>query len=297
MELNDAVFNFNYDGEDFTVSVGGHSLKGCAFFPEKPPQYVVIFVHDIGSFATQNHDVFDVINENNGVVYSCDHYGHGRSPGPRLGVSLEQIVQEISAVIYYASQRTPDLPIILYGQAAGALAIMNFILDKKAHSDYVSGVLLESPWVVSWAQRKIGLFETTFYLLLNAISPNTIFDLQFTKYSTETSPFFIEKSEKCPLYFPYMTPKAYISAMKMMTNVRAKCDLWPPNFPVVFAYGRDDTVLNSDMLFDFTNSIRRSTKNFEIRAYSCGHLLTKGREREHFLEESIEFFTSFVKKK
>ena len=297
MQLNDAVFNFNYDGEDFQIPVSGSTLRGCVWFPKKEPQYAVIFVHDFGSFATQNHDIFDIINENGGVVYCCDHFGHGRSPGPRLGCTIENIENEISELIFYVMQKTPDLPIYLYGQAAGALAIMDFILDRKLNSDIVFGVILESPWIVSWKQRKIGLYETTFYMMMNKIHPNYIFDLQFTKYSTETSPLYIEKSESCPLYFPYMTPKAYISAMKTITNVRSKCDFWPQTLPVLFAFGRDDTVFNADQIIDFTNSLRRVSKNIDVRAYSCGHLLTKGRERAHFLEDAVEFFLSLNKKK
>lgn len=297
MELSDANFCFNYDGEDFTLSVGNQQLKGCIWSPQKEEHYAVIFVHDVGSFATQNHDVFDVINANGGKVYVCDHLGHGRSPGPRLGVTIENIVQEISALVYYVMQQNRSIPIFLYGQCAGALAIMSYILEKRQFSDFISGVLLESPWIVGWAQRNVGLFETTLLMIENAIMPNHIFDLQFTKYSTETSQLYIEKSEKCPLYFPYMTPKVYISAMKTITSVRSKCDAWPANIPVILAYGRDDTVLDADALCEFVNGIRRASKNFEVYNYSCGHLLTKGRERKNFLEDMVDFFSSLSKKK
>jgi esterase/lipase len=94
-----------------------------------------------------------------------------------------------------------------------------------------------------------------------------------------------------------MTPKAYISAMKTITNVRSKCDTWPASLPVILAFGRDDTVLDPSVLFEFVNGIRRASKNFEIFSYSCGHLLTKGRERAHFLEDMIDFFGSTSKKK
>jgi acylglycerol lipase len=174
---------------------------------------------------------------------------------------------------------------------------MSYVLDKRQNNDLISGVLLESPWVVGWAQRKVGLFETSWLLLMNALMPNQIFDLKFTKYSTETSPVYIEKSENCPLYFPYMTPKAYISAMRAITNVRSKCDSWPASLPVILAFGRNDTVLDADALFEFVNGIRRASKNFEVYNYSCGHLLTKGVERAHFLKDMIDFFNSQTKRR
>lgn len=298
MEFSKAVFSFDYDGDDFNVAVERNSLRGCCWVPTgRTVDFIVVFVHDIGSFVTQNHDVFDVFVNHGGAVYACDHLGHGRSPGARLGLTIQNIVKETSAVLQYVSSQYSGVPIYLYGQEAGALAIMSFILEKAQNWDIVTGVVLESPWVVKWQQRDVGVFETTLLLLMEKIFPNYIFDLGFTRYTNETSPRYIDMSEKCPLYFPYMTPKFYVSAMQAITNVRMNIDVWPNSVQMLMAAGRDDTVLDASALVEFMNGLKRTIKAFDGRVYSCGHLLTKGRERNSFLKDVITFFTEPRKKK
>jgi len=298
MELSKAEFSFDYDGDDFNVVVERNSLRGCCWAPTgRTVDFVVVFVHDIGSFVTQNHDIFDVFVNHGGAVYACDHLGHGRSQGPRLGLTINNIIKETSAVLQYVLSQYPGVPIYLYGQEAGALAIMSFILGKAQNWDVVSGVVLESPWLVKWVQRDVGIFETSLLLLMDKIFPNYIFDLGFTRYTNETAPKYIDMSEKCPLYFPYMTPKFYVSAMQAITDVRMSIDTWPSSVQMFIAVGRDDTVLDSEALIEFINSLKLTIKVFDGRVYSCGHLITKGRERPSFLKDVISFFTEPHKKR
>lgn len=298
MDSNEPVFSFDYDGEDFTIQVGEYSLRGCYWIPQNHVvEYTVIYVHDIGSFGSQNHDVFDVITQKGGAVFVCDHLGHGRSPGPRLGLTIQDITKEIGAMIHYAVSTYRNVPLYLYGSAGGALAILSFVLDRGLHHDLVSGVVLESPWVGSWEQREIGVFETAFYLLLNKIMPNYIFDLKFTRYTTETFKTFVEMSEKCPLYFPYMTPKAYISAMQTITAVRSKYETWPNSIRLFIACARDDTVFISSQVIEFMNGIKRAVKAADGKVYGSEHLITKGRLRDTFLNDIVSFFSLSPRKK
>ena len=297
MELSEANFSFDYDGEDFSISVDKQTLRGCCWVPTgRTVDFIVVFVHDIGSFITQNHDLFDIFMSEGGAVYACDHLGHGRSPGARLSLTIKDIGKEISEVLQYVSNQYSGVPIYLYGQEASALAIMSFILEKSKNWERVNGVILESPWVVNWVQRDVSLFETTFLLLMNKIFPNYIFDLKFTRYTNETSPLYIDMCEKCPLYFPYMTPKFYISAMQAITNVRYKMEQWPSSVSILMAVGRDDTVLDANALIDFMSTLKRTLKYFDGKVYSCGHLITKGRERKQFLEDVLKYMKEPHKK-
>ncbi|EAY10193.1 hypothetical protein TVAG_118450 [Trichomonas vaginalis G3] len=291
-------YSFCYDGDDFTVNVEKQTLSGCAWLPpDGNPQYIVVFIHDIGSFVTHNHDVFDVITANRGAVYACDHLGHGRSPGPRLGCKIQDIIKEIGAVIHFASTQHPNTLIYLYGQGAGALAIMKFVLDKPTNADSISGILLESPWLTPWSQNRIGLAKTCFYQLLDHISPYNILDTGFTRYSENTDPNYVEISEKCPLYLPYITPHLYLSAMKAITNVRNKIERLPSTIHIMMCIGQYDTVFDPLELKEIMSYMKSTLKNFEGKTYNCGHLITKENERSLFLDNAIDFFTVTKKKR
>lgn len=296
--MDEINLNFSYDGEDFTVNVDRNTLSGCSWQPtEGSPTFVVVFVHDFGSFVTQNHDIFDVITANKGAVYACDHLGHGRSPGSRLGCRIHDIIKEISAVLSYASSQHPNTNIYLYGQGGGALSILKFLIEKALNYEIVTGALLESPWLASWVQNKVGLTKTCFYQLLNLIFPLIILDTGFTPYTEDTCPEFIESSEKCPLYFPYMTPQLYLSAMKTITSVRNKIDKLPSSVHIMMCVGSGDTVYEPDELIDIMKYLRVNSKMFDGRVYNCGHLLTKEKERAIFLENALDFFSTTKKKR
>jgi acylglycerol lipase len=120
VELEDAHFDLAYDGEDFTVELRpGVDLLGQTWKPEGVPRFVYCFCHGLGAFLTFKKDFFYLVLERQGVVFACDHLGHGRSPGTRTYLSLDELITEAVKVLQLAHERYPSLPVILHGHSMG----------------------------------------------------------------------------------------------------------------------------------------------------------------------------------
>ena len=292
MELSEALFSFEYNGEDFTINTAKSiSLKGCKWVAsDLPPEFCVIFVHDFFSFASQNHDFIDVLTSHGAAVYACDHLGHGRSPGERIFLEIEDVTEEIIQVIQLAKTEYPNLPLYLLGQNGGSLAILSSVLHNSLNEfkSAIKGIILESPWVCSWSQKQYGIFETVLMMLLNKISPTFLFDIDFSFFTDEDIPKqYVQMSQKCALYFPFITPKLYLSAMKEITFVRQNIQNWP-KIPTFYAIGQRDAVLDQTQLQQFIGSIE-TNKNLIVKEYDSGHQISKGPARPEYMQDIFDF--------
>lgn len=295
MEFDECRYYFCYDGEDFTIDFKDNKLRGCKWCSnECLPQVVLIFVHDFGGFSTQNHDIFDTLTQHGAIIYACDHYGHGRSPGPRLGISIEDIIEETEIMIRFVRKQDHGLPILLYGQSYSSLALLKLIIMKEnSLSKVISGVILESIWICQWNQIKVGLIETVLILLINYFNPLMTFDPKVTKLTSDVSPKFRNLCEKSSMYLPYMTPIFYTSAMNSITFVREKItDLH--EIPIMLCMGDRDMLLNPSCLNKFRLFVEQSKDekllpSLVLKIYNGGHLISKESVRPFFIQDMLNF--------
>lgn len=288
MELSEATFSFTYEGEGFNITLGDDILRGCKWVAlDLPPEFIVIYVHDIGCFGSIDHDVFDVLTSHGAIVYACDHKGHGRSRGKLLYLSIQDIVDETLKVIELAKSENKNLPLFLYGINAGALSIITLLLQQKNKlKGTVNGVILESPWLCSWQKVQPGLYTTVFLLLLRAISPSMIYDPGVT-YLSDTPLYFEASCNRCSLFLPYMTPYFYLSAMDEITKCRQSITELP-GIPMIFAFGEKDDFLNKRQLEILKKQLKDINK-LSVNNYNGGHWITKGHARAQFLQDFLVF--------
>ena len=280
--MMDKISQLNYDSV---------TLKGCKWFAsDLPPEFCVIYVHDFFSFASQNHDFIDVLKSHGAVVYVCDHLGHGRSPGQKIFLEIKDVTQEIIKVIELARKEYHNLPLYLMGQNGGALSIMSSVLHDslKQFKSSIKGIILESPWICSWEYNQPGIFQTFLIMLMNKIYPSFLFDIGFSFFTDENIPEkFVQMSEECPLYFPFITPKLYLSAMEEITFVRQNISKWP-KIPTFYAFGDNDDVLNLFQMEDFIEQLQTSN-NLIVKKYDSGHQITKSLARPEYLQDIFDF--------
>lgn len=288
MELSEASFSFAFEGESFSIPCRDETLTGCKWVAlDLPPEFIVVYVHDIGCFGSIDHDVFDVLTSHGAIVYACDHLGHGRSKGKILYLSISDIVDETLKVIDLAKSENNNLPLFLFGINAGALSIISLMLrEKEKLKKSVNGIILESPWICSWQKVQPGLYTTVFLMLLNSIAPSLIYD-PGVSYLSDTPLYFEATCNRCSLYMPYMTPHFYLSAMDEITKCRQNLqDL--PSIPTLFAFGEKDSFLNPKQLEVFKSQIANISK-MTVNNYDGGHWITKGNARPQFLQDFLVF--------
>ena len=89
-------------------------------FPCENPNHVVCLIHGIGEHAGRFSRVAEHFNEAGIAVVSMDLRGHGRSQGVRGACApRKEVLKDIDALIEYAQEFYPGVPIVMYGHSMG----------------------------------------------------------------------------------------------------------------------------------------------------------------------------------
>jgi acylglycerol lipase len=295
MELADARFSLDYDGVDFTItSHDSLFLLGQLWRPEgDEPSYIFVLVHGLGAFITFKHDLFSVITSDNGVVFACDHFGHGRSPGARTSCTIEEIEDETLKVIDFAHSIYPGLPVVLYGHSMGGLAALFTVLRSADHITTINlrSVIIEAPWLFQPPARPIGTFEKSMVRLLGQIWPTFRIPKGANGITPDLDGRWTTLVAATPLYVQSLTPRLFVAADAAQQFVQENCHLWPPGLPLLFLQGGADTladpIANARLIAHFQTIPGHDVTYREFE--SATHFLLKGPDRGAVIREILAF--------
>jgi len=110
----------------------------------QPRRGTVLLVHGLGEYAGRYHHVAQHLNDWGFAVRAYDHYGHGRSAGPRGGLNHDmRLLDDLADMVDAARAHTPEgLPLVLLGHSMGGLVAARFV---AMHLRPVDALVLSSP--------------------------------------------------------------------------------------------------------------------------------------------------------
>ena len=129
----------------FTASDGENLAVYRWPLPEGQPwRGTVLLVHGLGEHAGRYHHVAEHLNAWGFSVRAYDHYGHGRSAGPRGGLNHDmRLLDDLADMVDTARAHMPEgLPLVLLGHSMGGLVAARFV---AMHIRPVDALVLSSP--------------------------------------------------------------------------------------------------------------------------------------------------------
>lgn len=112
------------------------------------PHHVVCIIHGIGEHAGRYDRMAMKMKEAGIAVLSMDLRGHGISTGKRGHCApREAILSDVDQLIMEASQRYPNIPVVVYGHSMGG----NIALDYRRRGtfkDLPVGYVVTAPWII-----------------------------------------------------------------------------------------------------------------------------------------------------
>lgn len=129
----------------FTASDGENLAAYRWPLPEGQPwRGTVLLVHGLGEHAGRYHHVAERLNRWGFAVRAYDHYGHGRSAGPRGGLNHDmRLLDDLADMVDTARAHMPEgLPLVLLGHSMGGLVAARFV---ALHLRPVDALVLSSP--------------------------------------------------------------------------------------------------------------------------------------------------------
>ncbi len=131
--------NFRYDKRN-------GEIEGYIWEKESPDR-VLCIIHGIGEHAGRYDRMCEMLGQTNIAAVSMDNRGHGKSEGVRgHAAPREDVLKDVDAMIEYASEKYPGVPITLYGHSMGG----NICLDYRNRgelNDVPVSYIVSAPWV------------------------------------------------------------------------------------------------------------------------------------------------------
>ena len=111
------------------------------------PEYVVCLIHGIGEYAGRYERVAGEFTANGIAIVSMDLRGHGITSGKRGHCAPRKaVLEDIDALITYAKEQYPDVPVILYGHSMGGNITMDYRKRGNLNGE-LKGFIVSAPWV------------------------------------------------------------------------------------------------------------------------------------------------------
>ncbi len=120
---------------------------------------VVVITHGYGEHSLRYEHVAAYLNEFEYAIVSFDLRAHGLSQGyPGYVAKHRQLVDDLSALVDFASDNYPDRPIFLLGHGSGATIASLYAAEKGGEPGRVQGLILSAPAIFpQWRSWDIGL--------------------------------------------------------------------------------------------------------------------------------------------
>jgi alpha-beta hydrolase superfamily lysophospholipase len=298
VELSEATFDIDYDGEDFTVKLStGPELLGQTWRPEGDPKFIYIFMHGLGAFVTFKKDFFRIILREQGVVFGSDHLGHGRSPGARVSCTPDELADEVVQVARLARERYPSLPILLHGHSMGGLAVIWSILTRcdDLRPLGLKAVIAEAPWLSKCPQRPtLKWYEKFGFAVLKRVWPTVKLTAGVPLFSDDLDPTWVALCKATPLYCYNITPRLYTSGMDAQDYVQGNPGAWPRDIPLLFLQGGKDPLVDAvDNGKWIEKVIARNEVDVTYKYYpDSSHVLLKCVNRGEVVRDILNFLHS-----
>ncbi len=130
-------------GTGSIVTADGLTLHTQRWTPDRAPAALVLLVHGYAEHCGRYEHVARAFVDQGAAVYAYDQRGYGRSEGRRAYVDrFDQYLADLALVGQDVQDRTPDVPIFLFGHSMGGLIALLYVLTR---SPSLRGLLLSAP--------------------------------------------------------------------------------------------------------------------------------------------------------
>lgn len=150
--------------ENFKFHSRNDQITGYLWDCENPT-HVMCIIHGIGEHAGRYDRMASFLNESHIAVVGMDHRGHGRSEGVRGHTAPRaDVLADVDAMIDYAKEKYPNLPLVLYGHSMGGNICLDY-RNRGNKNDVPDKYIVSAPWV-----KLVRPVPKPLYVMLKGVS-------------------------------------------------------------------------------------------------------------------------------
>ena len=209
----------------------------CSDWPLADANSTVLLVHGLGEHSGRYAHVADWLNLQGHAVRAYDHYGHGRSSGPRGGLQREnQLLEHLAEVL--ATLRTEHAPghrVTVLGHSLGGLVVSAAVARGLIVPD---GIVLSAPALAvdmaAWQRAVVGWLPALWpnLTLGNGLQP------QYLSHDTTVVQAYLDD----PLVHDRICAQLGAFVASKGEHVLAQASQW--KVPTLLLYAGEDRLVN-----------------------------------------------------
>lgn len=120
----------------------GQTIFVRQWLPEGEPEHATLLSHGVFEHSGRYAHVAERFLKHGYAVWALDHYGHGKSPGPRGDIQHpDHFIDDVKIVIAALTDATRRKPVLLGHSMGGAIAALYAV----RHQDTLRALALSSP--------------------------------------------------------------------------------------------------------------------------------------------------------
>ena len=267
------------------IGAAGKQIYWQGWLPDGDPTGVVVLVHGYAEHSGRYLHVAQRLVSAGYASYAVDHFGHGKSEGPRANVNrMSEVVADIDRVVRIAAAQHPGLPVFLVGHSMGGLLTLDYVTKTSTGSRYaLTGV------AVSAAAIDISIASGPERLLAKVLSkfvPNlAVTPLDSTMVSRDAQ--VVADYDSDPLNY-HGRIKARTGAETIATAEKVRARLTESDLPILIMHGSGDkgaAVSGSKLLAE-----KASSKDVTLKLYDgLYHEVFNEPERDIVLGDLVDW--------
>ena len=255
--------------------------------PEADCKAAIVLAHGLAEHSGRYAALATALTDAGYALYALDHYGHGKSEGPRCHVSaFSDYVAGVEALRVVAATQNAERAIFLCGHSMGGLIAG---LSALTYANNYRGVILSGPAVV--AVDPPPTWQQWIVRLLSKIAPKAgVLALDASAISRD--PAVVENYRQDPLvHTGKISARLAAEIFASMAQLSARAS--DIALPILLMHGGADTLTapqGSSLLFDAVASTDKTLRFYE----GLFHEIFNEPERETVIHEMIEWLDTHV---
>lgn len=126
------------------TGAAGKQIYWQSWHPGSEPAGVVVLLHGYAEHSGRYSHVAAALNSAGYAVYAPDHYGHGKSEGPRANVNrFSELVTDVDRLVRLAAAEHAGLPVFLLGHSMGGLLAVAYVTSEARYD--LAGLVVSAP--------------------------------------------------------------------------------------------------------------------------------------------------------
>ena len=226
--------------EGSVKGVKDHKLFYQAWIPEGEIRGSVQIVHGIAEHGGRYLNIVNTLVPQGFACFADDHYGHGKSNGPRKYVdSFQDYIKDEKAFYNEINEKHPELkkkPRFILGHSMGSFIAFHYVVNNESDFD---GLILSGFGVE--IKSKVPKIFVPFLKLIGKLAPKASFDSGLTADFISHDPEVIESYLNDPLVCDVTNITGRLASELLSWSLKVRKLAKQVKIPILIQVGEQDS--------------------------------------------------------